>query len=124
MSRVLPVDVRGQVNRLRRAMVAAGIISSVTGLSLEWGSKTNGNAFELWISSPGNRHEYRPFGTLHFGFTARDCIRTLEALTIGLEEGNEAWKKRLTTPSAPTGSQTSTGGTTFRQEYPDATSAD
>jgi hypothetical protein len=75
-------------------MVIAGMISSTTNLRLDWGSKTNGNAFDLWVGSPGNPHEYKPFTTVFLGMTYRDAEARMTALLAGMLEVNEAWAKK------------------------------
>lgn len=121
MPRITPDQMVAVVARTRRAMVTAGMIDSLTQLNLDWGSKSNGISFELWVGSPVTRHEYRPFPFLHLGRTSNQCYDALHNLASTIEAVNESWSKK--TRSLLTESPTSTGGSTFRQEYPDATSA-
>lgn len=84
------------VQNIRRQMVICGMISSTTNLYLDWGSKTNGNCFDLWVGSPGNPHEYKPFTTVFFGMTYRDAEARMTALLAGMLEVNNAWEKKVT----------------------------
>lgn len=83
MNRITQRDLDGMLGRLRRNMVTAKIIGTQS-LCLEYGSKVNGNSYNV-ITLDDTAHRGMPFGTFHFGFTARDCYDRMHAMCVALE---------------------------------------
>jgi hypothetical protein len=80
--RVTKKELEAMFMRLERNLRRHGKISEGDRLALEHGSKTYGNSYRVVVL--GDRR-YEPFGTFHFGFTARDCYNRMHALCCALE---------------------------------------
>ena len=68
--------------RLEYSLRRLGKLGDGDRLALEHGSKTYGNAYRVVVL--GERR-YEPFGTFHYGFTARDCYDRMHAQCVALE---------------------------------------
>ncbi len=85
MTRITQRDLAGAVKRLHGNLTDTGILRGGEVLHLDHGSKVNGNSYRLWIGDAETYHGWQPFGTFHFGFTAREAFNALHALSCGIE---------------------------------------
>lgn len=81
--RVTKNELDAMLGRLGRSLRRHLLLGPDQALALEHGSKTNGNAYRVVILGEGRRYE--PFGTLSFGFTARDCYDRMHACCVTME---------------------------------------
>lgn len=88
--RITPNDLRGMVKRATRNLEDVGIIAPNQAVALERGSRTNGNAYRLVTFGIEDARRSEPFGTFHFGFTARDAYDRLHAVCVGMETAMDA----------------------------------
>jgi hypothetical protein len=80
--RVTKKNLESMFMRLEYSLRRHGKLGDGDRLALEHGSKTNGNAYRVVVL--GERR-YEPFGTFHYGFTARDCYDRMHAQCVALE---------------------------------------
>jgi len=80
--RVTKKELEAMFMRLERNLRRHGKISEGYLIALEHGSKINGNSYRVVVLSD---RRYEPFGTFHFGFTARDCYDRMHAMCVALE---------------------------------------
>lgn len=85
MSRTTLHDLDIEVRRLGANLIQRGLLAEGEHLVLQHGSKTQGVSYQLYIVQPGGLETSRPFGNLHFGFTAADAERTLNGINAGIE---------------------------------------
>jgi hypothetical protein len=83
-------ETAGLVARLSRGLLCTGIMREGEQLTLTTGSKLYGNSYALWVGTPETPHGFRPFGTLHLGFTYAECERSLLAAACALEAAMDA----------------------------------
>jgi hypothetical protein len=89
MDRITKRDLAGMLARLQRNAHTHGIITTDQGLTLEPGSATFGNSYQVWsrwtTEGTNGLRDGQPFGTFHFGFTARDAYDRMHAMCAALE---------------------------------------
>jgi len=77
-TRITTRDLNGMLKRLERNMATHGMLTH--SLGYETGSKLNGNSYNIVMG--GDR---TPFGTFHWGFTARDFYDRMHTMCVALE---------------------------------------
>lgn len=93
MNRITHQDLDGMLKRLDRDMRSTNLLAEDEHMLVNHGSKTYGNSFQVWAwcmqapeAGAALQHLSRmPFGTFHFGFTARDCYDRMHAMCVALE---------------------------------------
>lgn len=88
--RITKRDLAGMLGRLERITHTHKIIGSDDRLTLITGSATFGNSYAVVLVDRGLGGHSNPFGTFHFGFTARECHDRMHALCVALEASTHA----------------------------------
>lgn len=82
MERITTQDIAAMAGRVERNLRRHNRLDAGR-VAVENGSKTNGNAYRVVVLADNRRYE--PFGTFHFGFTARECYDRMHALCVAME---------------------------------------
>lgn len=89
--KITKADLQGMLGRLERNLKRHRLIITGDVLTLTTGSKLYGNSYQVEAIRYGSvcavqpHRPRQPFGTLHFGFTARDCYDRMHALCVAYE---------------------------------------
>jgi hypothetical protein len=89
VNRITQRDLDGMMSRLYHNMRTNGIIATGEVIMLQPGSKYYGNSYQVWTRINSERAR-QPFGTFHFGFTARECYDRMHAMCVALETKGQA----------------------------------
>lgn len=89
-TRITRHDLDGMLGRLERNTHTHKIIGPSERLTLVIGSATYGNSYAVVLRDPATGGHSAPYGTFHYGFTARDCYDRMHALCVALETATDA----------------------------------